>query len=101
MPVMFFNGAFPQAPLSSSRHHVRPSYHNYRGNDINDKGLQSCIFIEVDDLCRRKNHAKHHIDTLYYLPADKSLQVEFPRHHSRIIKDSIFCFFDLDWVIFS
>jgi hypothetical protein len=33
--------------------------------------------------------------------ADKSLQVEFPRHHSRIVKDSLFCFFDLDWVIFS
>ena len=30
--------------------HGRGKYHNYKGNNINDDRLKSCIFVMIDDL---------------------------------------------------
>ena len=38
-------------PLALSSHKTNHPYHDYRKNDINDSGLNSCIFVEVDDSC--------------------------------------------------
>ena len=37
-------------PLAPAPHRTVCPYHNYEGNNINDNGLKSGIFIEVDDL---------------------------------------------------
>jgi hypothetical protein len=40
----------PMSPHRIAHPYLSRSYHNYRGNNINDYGLKSCIFAEVDDL---------------------------------------------------
>jgi hypothetical protein len=37
-------------PLALSSHKTNHPYHDYRKNDINDYGLKSCIFVEVNVL---------------------------------------------------